>query len=434
MPQFQRRRQQRRIRRIGERIDFNHRTGHHNPQVMNGNYQEIMYWGNYNNPQLQHRPDTPVNILREAFNEFIVNENIESNTLGIEIVYLENEGDTIAKNITIIKRKYDEQYFNRPQPATQTRRINNNDANHYLNINDINQAAHYPNTELNNLINQVRGFYRILQITLCEIYNDDPISVARRGTRNRSHPNHINRYNLFTIPIRLLYRDMDPAMVPVRQIQRWEPGYVPPVLTPEQIALEEQRELEREQRALEREQAGAALAIQRQQSRRDQTPEQQAALLEDPFFNNYENLGEGENIVNPDPLQVVDNPELLNRPITSYHWPGICQICLDNDTTQPLCRVDCKQRNRDGSLVPIGHIFHCECINAYHNTRTGYGWNNKCPLCNQRDYPNITSMVQLTPDKLALLPTSFGKHSFGKRKGKTPFTSVDSDIKYLLKK
>ena len=112
-----------------------------------------MYWGNYNNPQLQHRPDTPVNILREAFNEFIVNENIESNTLGIEIVYLENEGDTIAKNITIIKRKYDERHFNRPQPATQTRRINSNDANHYLNINDINQAAHYPNTELNNLIN-----------------------------------------------------------------------------------------------------------------------------------------------------------------------------------------------------------------------------------------------------------------------------------------
>ena len=395
--QNQRQRRQRRQRRVGPPIDFNQR----NQGIQNGLYQEIMYWGNSRNPTLRYQPDTPVNILREAFNEFIVNENIESNTLGIEIVYLENEGDTVAKNITIIKKKYNN--------VAQTRKVvNNNAINHFLDINDT--GVNFPNSELTNLTRQIQGFHRILQITLCEIYNDDPTSISRRNISARN----MSSYRPFTIPIRLLYRDMDREMVPPRPLRPWQIGYI----LSEQ---EQQQEREYEQRTRLRQaieaQARSEVAIRQQQERQNQTPEQQAALLEDPFFNNYEDLGEGGNIVNPDPLEVVNDPELLNKRITSYEWPGMCQLCLDNDTTQPLCRVNCR----------FGHIFHCECINAYRNTRTGYGWNNKCPLCVQREDPIITSMVQLTPEKINTLPSSFGKK-------RSCLKTVDVDIKYLLKK
>ena len=89
----------------------------------------------------------------------------------------------------------------------------------------------------------------------------------------------------------------------------------------------------------------------------------------------------------------------------------MCQLCFDDDTTQPICRVNCN----------YGHIFHCECINAYRNTRTGYGWNNKCPICVQRGDPVITSMVNLTTERIEHLPSSFGK----KR------DKFNAEIKYL---
>ena len=422
-------------------LNFDHRYNrgtHRNEGFPNKAWQERLSWITYQSLSIG---ENPMRILQLAFTRYIQNEPLESNTLGIEIIYIEHDS-VEPKSIFILKRSYTEP---QPQPAAQTRIIKR-DTDTHLNLHDIQTSAHFPNSQLTELVQQLRN-KTILQITLCEIYNDSPKATSRRGkvvnhfyvreSREerqerealRLPPQHIqttNQYPVFTIPIKLLYRNIPPQIQNIILQERLEYDQERRRLREEQQRIENE-EYERV-RALS-EARENELAIQTQQSRRDQTPEQQAALLEDPFFNNYDDLGEGENIVNPNPLQVVDNSELLNRPITSYHWPGICQICQMDNLDDPICRVDCKQRNRDGSLVPIGHIFHCECINAYHNTRTGYGWNNKCPLCNQRDYPNISSMVQLTPDKLALLPTSFGK-----KRNKKVTLSIDSDIKYLLKK
>jgi len=416
MPRISQSRQNQQGRLGGPPLDFIHNYRRHNTAIPAGGYQEIGYWGYRNGAVLQYRPDTPANILRDAFNEYIVNENIESNTLGIEIVYLENEGDTTAKNITIIKRKYQSQ-------PVQTRRANVNNANeHYLDINDIAQSANFPNSQLTNLTIQIQSVYRILQITLCEIYNDDPVSISRRGTTRR---NYVRGYRPFTIPIKLLYRDIDQSTIPPQRFYSWQAGYVAPEITPEEQAIVDQREQQQQEsviawRAARQAEQEALLTQQQAERQQEQTPEQMNALLNDPFFNNYENLGQSANAVNPDPLQVVNNQELLNRPITSYNWPGMCQICQMGNVDEPLCRVDCKQRDNRGVLVPIGHVFHCECINAYRNTRTEYGWNNKCPICVQRGDPVITSMVNLTPVRIEHLPSSFGKKQ-----------KISSEIKYL---
>ena len=96
----------------------------------------------------------------------------------------------------------------------------------------------------------------------------------------------------------------------------------------------------------------------------------------------------------PHPLQIIQDQALLNKPLTSYVWPGKCQICLEPETSD-LCRVNCD----------IGHIFHCDCINGFRDTYTIYGWNNKCPICRTP----IDKMVKVTSNVAQNLPTSFGK-------------------------
>ena len=158
------------------------------------------------------------------------------------------------------------------------------------------------------------------------------------------------------------------------------------------------------------------LAIQQQQERQQGI---QGNLLEDSFFSPHEDFNESGQL-NPEPLKVVDLPYL--EKIKSFAWPGMCQICTDSEPIN-LCLIDCD----------VGHIFHCDCINTWRNTKTAYGWNNKCPVC--RSNP-ISTIAHITPE--ITLPSSFGKRkSLERRKssksGKSSMKKLDSDIKFLIK-
>jgi len=119
---------------------------------------------------------------------------------------------------------------------------------------------------------------------------------------------------------------------------------------------------------------------------------------------------------NPNPLQYINDQLLLAKPLTSYVWPGMCQICFTDDR-EGLCRVNCE----------VGHIFHCDCVNSWRNTRKTntyyeHGWHNDCPVCHEA----IESMVQVTPAVAEKLPSSFGR----RRRGNL-LKVVESEIKYL---
>jgi len=150
------------------------------------------------------------------------------------------------------------------------------------------------------------------------------------------------------------------------------------------------------------------LAIQQQQERQQGI---QGNLLEDSFFSPSEDFNESGQL-NPEQLKVVELPYI--EKVKSFAWPGMCQICSDSDPVN-LCLIDCD----------VGHIFHCDCINTWRNTKTAYGWNNKCPVC--RNNP-ISTIAHITPE--ITLPSSFGKR---RRVSKNSMKKLDMDIAFLLK-
>jgi hypothetical protein len=124
---------------------------------------------------------------------------------------------------------------------------------------------------------------------------------------------------------------------------------------------------------------------------------------------------------NPNQLTTINDQTLLNKPVSSYVFPGACQICLD-DSREDLCRVNCS----------VGHIFHCECIRLWRNSRktnTYYNhmWNDDCPVCHEA----IQNMVEVPSTIAATLPSEFGKR---KNKIQNKLKCVETEIKYLSKK
>ena len=92
--------------RLSNRAD-NRRVGYYNPDNLN-----------------------VIQIVTEAFNYYIENNPIESNTIGISITYVENENDTDIKSLFVIKRVYGEN--------TNIVRVNNGQyLNDYQEINRI---------------------------------------------------------------------------------------------------------------------------------------------------------------------------------------------------------------------------------------------------------------------------------------------------------
>jgi hypothetical protein len=126
---------------------------------------------------------------------------------------------------------------------------------------------------------------------------------------------------------------------------------------------------------------------------------------------------------NPNQLQVVTGP--ANPVITSASYPDQCIIC--QEPVVKGCRVNCK-KNATENLKDQGHIFHCDCINEWRNTRatnTFYdkGWQNGCPLCRVP----IDSMYYIT------IPEGF-KTEFGKRRRINKGTKMSLvSIKKLIK-
>ena len=294
-----------------------------------------------------YNPDnlTVIQIITEAFTYYIENNPIESNTIGISITYVENENDTEVKSIFVIKRVYGEN--------TTNIRVNNGE---YLNnYQEIDNGQVFRNDQLTELIEQVQSFYLVFEISICEIYNDDPVSRQRANGRRQTG------YYPFTIPIKVLFINNIPANISVGL----------------RTALIQFRET-----------SVAAYA----RWVRERPPRNPNDYVE-PY------ILYGEPDQNPD--QLINNPALANAEVTDRSWPGECRICFDTDLLDGYCRVNCH----------AGHIFHCSCINQWRNTRLvnpfhQYGWHNECPLC--RDPITDIANIEVPPGN------AFGKHRKGK--------------------
>ena len=141
---------------------------------------------------------------------------------------------------------------------------------------------------------------------------------------------------------------------------------------------------------------------------------------------------------NPSQLQQVyaissfRNVVINENELTGDSFDNPC-MCYNGeeapDGTRNLCRVDC----------PMGHVFHCYCINTWRNTRKWdgaetddgekiyNGWNNYCPICRKGSEQNPTPIITERAPVIISRPddsqmTQFGKYSI---------KQLINDIKYL---
>jgi len=128
----------------------------------------------------------PVRILEEAFNTYIQNTAIQSNTIGIVIEYVGNRGEEF-EYLYILKRNY---------PSQGERRFDIQAESEFITRSELDEAENdgvvFNNDRLPQLLNNIGNLYFVYKILLVEIYHNDPESRAF------SSP--------FTIPIRLLYK------------------------------------------------------------------------------------------------------------------------------------------------------------------------------------------------------------------------------------
>ncbi len=416
-------------------------------------FLNIDIWAAEDYPILQYHPNNrnPLDILEWAFREYIVSYNIESSTLGIEVHYLENG---VKKTLLLVKRNYDGNqqkvqvnYEQRPSDII------------------IDNGSTLNNDQIRQVINTVRNFDHILQINLCEIYNDDPDYRTRREYSPGYYP--------FIVPIRLLYRNIPEHIArEYRELQNQRLRIHELRTNTQDYDLEQQiddlaRELEHEMDQRIYQQTPQAQESHRRRiaelqgridqlelrndelvaeeiTRRHAQDDQPARDLqrrliagEVPPEELFEQFRESLPVDrpsehNPDPIEIVNNQRILNLPITSNVWPGQCIMCLESNRDN-LCRVNC----------PQGHIFHCDCLNEYRDTYTVFGWNNNCPSCREP----IDQAVHVPVD--IKLPTEFGKrkrssklglehrmsyaHSFNPRLLHSTLKTINKEIKYLSK-
>jgi hypothetical protein len=155
------------------------------------------YWATRDpddNPVIDPNGLGPIQILRDAFQKYIIQTPLESNTIGIEIMYLENNWDIVPKTIFLAKRSYNHEIH--------TYRINNDEPNNNLPPNSFNQINVFRNDQLANVVQELEGFYKILQITICEVYTNYVTT---------------NMYLPTVIPIRILYRNIPDDVIRLTQ-------------------------------------------------------------------------------------------------------------------------------------------------------------------------------------------------------------------------
>jgi len=339
----------------------------------------------------------PMTILRESFRKYIMNTPMQNTTLGIEILYTDRPDEISPKRIFIVKRV-------RPgQPEQEFKIVNNTRVTRPHGGTAPpdepfeRSGTVFRNNQLRDVVKKLRRKI-ILQISLCEVYNDT------------KHTRDGREYKPFTMEVKVLYRN------------------IPREIVNQVVGESELREL-REQRERTPVNPEIEVIIQLQNSINDAVMAQdrdEARRLREQLLNFYitlrtrfsptdpaqemleqyiNDLKEILNVVNPSQLQVVPTPDPVPA-IGSASYPDMCVICQEPVVGEG-CRVNC----------PAGHIYHCDCINGYRNSRAGNefydsGFHNDCPFCRQP----ISQMYHVNiPEGFT---TGFGKRrsNFGKRK------------------
>jgi len=442
----------------------------------------------------------PIQVLRDAFEKYIVQSPVENGSIGLQVIFTTTGEYHEAQTLFLMKRQY-------RWPRDVSEQLEIGTIHRYINTGDIANGESFDNNQINTMVEYLqRGSTKILEIVICEVYNDG--QMARDTNRRSIQLRNRETYYPFTIPIKVLYRSRDinnrvynsAAIVREKIISREQLrqaqilGITLPQFqrllseNPEQIRrevrvarairrrsvqnqesaqqlgltpaqyrriqqgllgrvrqnrtrraeLRRQEQQERlELRNREREQleataealgltAGEYIVMMRNQEGQQQArtqrddPEAQQRLLENwPVEITQRVYDPNDETENPNPLQYINDQVLLAKPLTSYVWPGMCQICF-TENIEGLCRVNCE----------AGHIFHCECVNSWRNTRKTntyyeHDWHNDCPVCHEE----IENMVMVTPGVAEKLPSSFGKSS--KRSTERLLEVVESEITYL---
>ena len=298
-----------------EPIDFSRRN--------RNTYDDITERESWGRNELTFNQNTdPFEIIRQAFQEYIVNGVIESNTIGIQIHYID-PGDTEIKTIFLGKQVYNSD--------SRTFRTNTTGDVH-MNVSSINNGSSFENGQLTNLIQSIENF-TIVQIAVCEVYNVDPTSTRRR---TEIGPPDLSYYP-FTIPIKLLFRNVPRFMLRrLRPIAR---------NAPELTNVERRDHIER-------------------------------------MFNDTANrdipVADNET-ENPNQLKIINIPSFREN-ITSTSWPGKCMICLDSlpNDENDFCRVNCKFKHVfHGECINMWR--NTRLVNPY----IQHDWHNECPICRE---------------------------------------------------
>jgi hypothetical protein len=168
----------------------------------------------------------PLDILRAAFKKYIVDQELNSNTIGLQILYFETPNSIDTKSITITRRSYDqiEEKFKINGKFGEMSKLNPY-VNHLQNNPGI-----FDNSEIDNVIDQLRGVFVVFRISIVEIYNDNAWSRQRHvDMRNQelAKPDDQFRhadphsYNPYYIIIAILYQTTLPPLparvLPIRR-------------------------------------------------------------------------------------------------------------------------------------------------------------------------------------------------------------------------
>jgi hypothetical protein len=366
---------------------------------------------------------------------------MQNTTLGIEILYTDRPDEISPKRIFIVKRV-------RPgQPEQEFKIVNNTRVTrpHGGTVppdEPFEQSGTvFRNNQLRDVVKKLRRKI-ILQISLCEVYND-----------GGKHTRDGREYKPFTMEVKVLYRKIPQEIV-------------------NQVVEEIERERERDREEIERERERDREETEREETERERTPvnpdievinqlensindavmaqdRDETRRLREQLLNFYitlrtrfsptdpaqemleqyiNNLKEILSVVNPSQLQVVPTPDPVPA-IGSASYPDMCVICQDPVVGEG-CRVNC----------PAGHIYHCDCINGWRNSRAtdtydDRHWQNGCPYCRAQ----ISQMYHVNiPEDFR---TGFGRRrsNFGKKRRSTKSTNnyslktIDRLIKLVQK-
>jgi hypothetical protein len=345
-------------------------------------------------------------VLRDSFRKYIENTPMQNTTLGIEILYTDRADQISPKRIFIVRRV-------RPgQPEQEFKIINNTRVTRprsdYVPTDEPFERSGtvFRNNQLKEVVKKLRR-KNILQISLCEVYHDGLIN-------NRE-------YSPYTMEVKVLYRNISRELRN-RAIEAYATRRQEIVLSTQRRMTE--RDEARQRETYERAQVNPDITLINQllndinvavtAQDRDEARRLREQLLNiyitlttrfsptDPaqeMLQEYiSDLREILNEVNPNQLRIVPAPD-NTPPIGSASYPDMCVICQEPVVGEG-CRVNC----------PAGHIYHCDCINGYRNSRAGNdyydsGWHNDCPFCRQP----ISQMYQVN------IPEGFTT-GFGRRR------------------